>query len=81
MVSLLVFTSVWSSRRVQPGGKEGTCAAEGAVKPEALVSGAAGCQKDHPGSFQAFALAVLLTLWSAPSPAPAQLLAGSRMGF
>lgn len=73
-MSLSVFTPVWSSWCVQPGGKEGTHAAEGAMKPEALVSGAASRQKDHLGPFQAPALAVLLTLWSAPAAPPAQLL-------
>lgn len=85
---LLVFTSVWSSRHIQPGGKEGACTAEGAVKHEApLLLGAAGCQKDlgcqkeDLAPFQALASATLLTLWFAPFLAASQLLAGFLWGL
>lgn len=50
------------------------------MKPEALGLGAAGCQKEDLAPFQALAPATLLTAVS-PSPAPAQLLAGSWPGF
>lgn len=87
-VSLLVFTSVWSSRHIQPGGKEGSCTAEGAVKHEApLLLGAAGCQEDlgcqkeDLAPFQALVSATLLTLWFAPFLAASQLLAGFLWGL
>lgn len=72
---------MWLSWCLQPSGKEDTRAAEGAMKPEALVLRDDGCQKEYLAPFQALALVVLLTLWSVPSPVPTQLLAGFWLDF
>lgn len=51
------------------------------MKPEALASGLPAARRKISAPFQVLIPATLLTLCTAPSPAPAQLLAGSWTAF